>query len=100
MKNEVIIFEKRLELMEEGIIRSTGELIEYQLPSGEWIKVPEPIQIHTLKQWANLQYSVNDGEKPIATFKIWKPYMNKKGHGIVFKNADFYSLDQVHPWEV
>ena len=100
MKNETIILEKRLELMEEGIIRSTGELIDYQLPSGEWIKVPEPIQIHTLKQWDNLHYSLNNGEKPIATLRIWKPYTNKKGHGLVFKNSDFYSLDQVHPWEV
>lgn len=96
MNNERIILEKRLDLMYEGIIRSTGSLMDYQAPDGQWFKVPEPIPIHTLKKWQSLGYVLNSDEVPITKFKIWKPYLTNKGKGVVYKLADFYSLDQVH----
>lgn len=96
MNNEQIILEQRLTLMDEGKIRSTGNLMDYLLPNGRWIKVPEPVPIHTLQKWNALGYALNESEVPIATFKIWKPYRSSKGKGIVFKTADFYSQDQVH----
>lgn len=96
MNNEQIILEQRLTLMDEGKIRSTGNLMDYLLPNGRWIKVPEPVPIHTQQKWNALGYSLNEFEVPIATFKIWKPYRSSKGKGIVFKTADFYSQDQVH----
>lgn len=96
MNNERIILEQRLDLMYEGIIRSTGSLMDYKAPDGQWYKVPEPIAIHTLQKWKALGYELNSCEVPIAQFKIWKPYKNSKGKGVVYKKAEFYSLDQVH----
>lgn len=100
MNNEQIILNERLRLCDEGLIGSTGSFIDYLLPSGKWISIPEPEQIHTAKAWSNMNYKVKDGEKPITQIKIWKPYSTKNGRGVAFKTADFYSQSQVKEIEV
>ena len=96
MNNERIILEQRLDLMYEGVIRSKGCLMDYQAPDGQWYKIPEPIEIHTIQKWKALGYELNDCQVPVAKFKIWKPYKNERSKGVVFKLAEFYSYDQVH----
>lgn len=94
MKNDEIILNERLRLMDEGIIKSTGNLIKIQLPNGSWIQVPEPEMIHTRKKWLTLNRIVKDDEKPVTVIMIWKPYQNSKNKGVTYKNAEFFTRDQ------
>ena len=66
MTNEQIIFNNRVDLMDKGIIRGTGN------KEGEKIELEEPEQIHTYAGWKALNRQVKKGEKSIASFMIWK----------------------------
>jgi len=74
MTNAQIIFNEALELMNNGIIGTTGRqiTIEYE-KDGEKVKetVNEPEEIHTYKEWQNLGQQVQKGQKAIAKFTIW-----------------------------
>lgn len=74
MTNAQIIFNKALELMNNGVIGTTGRqiTIEYE-KDGEKVKetVNEPEPIHTYKEWQNLGQQVQKGQKAIAKFTIW-----------------------------
>lgn len=75
MTNGQIIFNKRFELMEAGIIGTTGRKMTVQWTDDdgqETIKeMPEPEQIHTFKGWQELGYTVKKGQKTRARFTIW-----------------------------
>ena len=72
MTNEQIIFNNRVSLMEEGIIKGTGNIITVEDEKGEKRQIEEPEQIHTYQGWKALQRQVKRGEKSIATIQIWK----------------------------
>ena len=72
MTNEMIIFNGRVSLMEEGIIKGTGNYITVENEDGEKIELEEPEQIHTYAGWKALNRQVKRGEKSIATMQIWK----------------------------
>lgn len=80
MNNAQIIFNKSLELMEEGIIGTTGRKITIQYEKeGETVTetVNEPEEIHTYKEWQKAGFQVQKGQKAIAKFTIWM-YTDKK----------------------
>lgn len=78
MTNEMIIFNNRVELMNEGILSGTGNTITVENEDGEKIELEEPEEIHTYAGWKALNRQVKKGEKSIATFMIWKHTTKKK----------------------
>ncbi len=110
MTNAMIIFWKSVELMNAGVIGSTGRILTMELPDGSTKEIQEPEPIHTFACWKGLGYSVKKGEHAIARFPIWK------GSEMVLKDADgnetdekslkmfrkeacFFTADQVEPTE-
>lgn len=71
MTNAQIIEEMRFELMDAGLIRSTGKKLE-AVVNGEKMTLDEPEQIHTYAMWKELGYQVQKGQKAVAKFRIWK----------------------------
>lgn len=72
MTNSSIIFWSSVELMNQGIIGTTGRTFKGQDPDGNPVELPEPEPIHTFQAWKQLGYIVKKGEKSIATIRIWK----------------------------
>ena len=71
MTNAQIILNESLRLMEEGILKGSGEFAEIETEEGTaTIELPEPI--HTFNGWKALGYSVKKGEKSQIKFAIWK----------------------------
>lgn len=113
MTNSTIILNESIRLMEAGVLKGTGRMIEYQDEHGNDCTVEEPEPIHTFSAWKSLGYSVKKGEKSIARIDIWKYAAGKKDEdadanpdaaeeapGRMFrKTAYFFRRDQVQPLE-
>jgi len=109
MTNAMIILENSLRLMDEGILKGSGERITYKVitDNGEEereVEMPEPI--HTFAEWKRRGFSVKKGEHAIASFVIWKYSDRKVGEvdgeevedGRMFlKKAHFFTAAQVEP---
>ena len=108
MTNAQIIFQTSLELMEEGIIKGTGRMMEALIvdKDGNETKqmVEEPEAIHTYAIWKQLGFQVKKGEKAKASFTIWKYVEGKKQEEesdqepeskMFMKKAHFFTIDQV-----
>lgn len=112
MTNEQIILTNRVFLMEEGVIKGTGEKFVFEDENGKReIEMPE--EIHTFQTWKSLGYFVKKGEHSIARFPIWqksKPKKkkdeddkdgekgdNNKGGHFYQQVAFFFTKDQVEP---
>lgn len=78
MTNEAIILNNRIELMKQGIIKSTGRYITVENEKGEKVELEEPEELHTYRGWQEHKRQVKKGEKSIATFLIWKHIVTKK----------------------
>lgn len=78
MTNGEIILRESLELMKQGVLKSTGRVFVQELPDGSKVELPEPEPIHTYNGWKELGYQVKKGEHAKAQFPIWK-YSGKKG---------------------
>lgn len=78
MTNEMIIFNERINLMDNGIIGNTGKKIILENENGEKKEILEPEEIHTYAGWKALNRQVKKGEKSIATILIWKHTTKKK----------------------
>lgn len=72
MTNAMIIFWESVELMNAGVLESTGRVLTMELPDGSTKEILEPEPIHTFACWKNLGYSVKKGEHAVAKFPIWK----------------------------
>lgn len=104
MTNEVIILQKRFEMMEAGTLGTTGRYITMENENGEKQQVPEPEEIHTFSAWKELGFSVKKGEKAAAKVLIWK-YTVKKAQTaeeqdketMFMKMASFFTPEQVEP---
>lgn len=77
MTNEMIILNARFDLMEEGILQGTGNIITVEDGNGKKKQIEEPEQIHTYQGWKSLNRQVKKGEKSIATIQIWKHTIKK-----------------------
>lgn len=77
MTNNEIILSNRVFLMENGVIKGTGERFIFSDEHGtREIEMPE--EIHTFNEWKKLGYIVKKGEHSIARFPIWQMSKKKK----------------------
>ena len=70
--NSEIILRESLNLVNAGVLKTTGRVFIQELPDGSKVEIPEPEQIHTYNGWRDLGYQVKKGEKANASFPIWK----------------------------
>lgn len=75
--NSQIIFQESMKLMEQGILKGSGEKAVQELPDGTRIEIELPETIHTYNGWKELGFQVRKGQKAKASFTIWK-YAGKK----------------------
>ena len=75
--NAQIIFDKQMELMEAGVIGTTGRQMTFEDIDGKKHTISEPEEIHTYAAWKSMGYQVKKGEKAIAKFTIWKQTVKK-----------------------
>ena len=106
MTNAQIIMNESINLLENGIIKGTGRMLEAVIvdKDGNETKklVEEPEAIHTYAAWKQLGYKVKKGEKAKASFIIWKHVPGKKEENdeqeeskMFMKKAHFFTIDQV-----
>ena len=72
MTNEQIIFDRSMVLMEQGILKGSGEFGTRITEEGEEEQFELPESIHTFNGWKARGYQVKKGEKAVAKFNIWK----------------------------
>ena len=72
MTNAKIILDESIKLMEQGVLKGTGEYITVENEDGTKTQFEMPEQIHTFNGWKSLGYSVKKGEKSTIKFPIWK----------------------------
>lgn len=111
MTNEEIIMKNRVFLMENGVIKGTGEKFTFTDENGtREIDIPE--EIHTFDAWKKLGYVVKKGEHSVARFPIWQLVSKKKDKGDKEEDKDeksptkgyyhskvafFFTKEQVEP---
>ncbi|MCR5083854.1 MAG: ArdC family protein [Parasporobacterium sp.] len=109
MTNGQIILNTQIELMEQGIIGTTGRQLVIEKDDGSKEVIPEPEPIHTYAIWKEKGYQVRKGQKAVAAIQIWKHtdaklQKDKKsgeeveiGEKMFMKTAFFFKKDQVDP---
>ena len=71
MTNRMIVFMKRCELMDAGIIGTTGRSVTIETEEGTKV-LEEPEEIYTVLEWNKKGFQVMKGETHIAECVIWK----------------------------
>ena len=106
MTNAEIITNAQIQLMEDGIIKGTGRMIEALITDKDGNEtrkmIEEPEAIHTYGGWKELGYQVKKGEKAKASFTIWKYVKPKKKDEnqeepesrMFMTKASFFTIDQ------
>ena len=109
MTNTEIIFNNRLFLMEQGVLKGIpGTSITWKDEEDEEHSGMMPEQIHTFEEWKRMGFIVKKGEHAVAKFQIWMPKKGKKKAeaeeeeqgakvpaGFYKKLAFFFTADQV-----
>jgi hypothetical protein len=107
MTNAEIIMNEQIKLMEDGIIKGTGRMMEAVITDADGNEtkqmIEEPEAIHTYATWKELGYQVKKGQKAKATFTIWKYVKGKKKDEneeepeakMFMTTAHFFTFDQV-----
>ena len=107
MTNAQIIFNESIRLVEDGIIKGTGRMLEAIITDKDGNEekklIEEPEAIHTYATWKQLGFQVKKGEKAKASFTIWKYVEGKKEEEsdeepeskMFMKKAHFFTMDQV-----
>ena len=72
MTNAMIILNESVRLMEEGVLKGTGEFITVEDENGNKKELEMPEEIHTFAAWKAMGYNVKKGEKSKIKFAIWK----------------------------
>lgn len=72
MTNAMIIMNESLRLMEEGILKGSGQYGQLVKEDGTTETIEFPEEIHTFAGWKQLGFSVKKGEKSTIKFSIWK----------------------------
>lgn len=71
MTNEQIILNASFELMEQGVLKGSGQFADFETAEGtKTVEMPE--EIHTFNGWKARGYQVRKGEKSAIKFPIWK----------------------------
>ena len=109
MTNEMIILTESVKLMEDGIIKGTGEFVEVEI-NGEIKKFEIPEEIHTYERWRKMGYQVQRGETSFIKFKVWfftggngrnqelEETESAQQHGKCYmRMTSFFTKDQVKP---
>lgn len=78
MTNAMIILNESVRLMEEGVLKGTGQFVEIENEDGTTRQLEMPEPIHTFQKWKELGYSVKKGEKSTIKFPIWKHTTKEK----------------------
>ena len=78
MTNARIILNESVRLMEEGVLKGTGQFVEIENEDGTTSQLELPEPIHTFQKWKELGYSVKKGEKSTIKFPIWKHTTKEK----------------------
>ena len=110
MTNAMIIFWESVELMNAGVIGSTGRILTMEMPDGSTKEIQEPEPIHTFACWKGLGFSVKKGEHAVARIPIWKGSekvskdedgndTDEKSLRMFRKEAFFFKASQVEPTE-
>lgn len=112
MTNAQIIFNASVKLMEDGVIKGTGRIFQFEDENGERHELEEPEALHTFATWKELGRVVKKGEKCRARIQIWKYAAGKKSEDVAadadgeaedgggrcfMKTAFFFTLDQTEP---
>lgn len=112
MTNAQIILNAQIELLEAGIIKGTGRMMEAILTDKDGNEerklIEEPEAIHTYAIWQQLGYQVKKGEKAKTSVMIWKYVEGKKNEEkneedeskMFMKKAHFFTIDQVEKIKV
>ena len=84
MTNEMIIFWNAVDLMNSGLIGTTGRSVTIQDAEGNEKVLMEPEAIHTFSHWKELGYSVKKGEhaarkRPSGTMTGTRPMRRCSG---------------------
>ena len=72
MTNATIILNESLRLMEEGVLKGSGQFVEIENEDGTKSTMELPEEIHTFNGWKARGYSVKKGEKSGIKFPNWK----------------------------
>ena len=82
MTNEQIIFNESINLMEQGKLNGTGNMITIITVNSdgqeEKKQIEEPEPIHTYAAWKQLGFQVKKGSKAVAQINIWKHVSRKE----------------------
>ena len=111
MTNAMIILNESVHLMEEGILKGTGEFVEIENEDGTTTRLEMPEEIHTFNGWKKRGYSVKKGEKSNIKFPIWKytekhkaeeektgnPLEDAPTTNMFMKLSAFFTMEQVEP---
>jgi hypothetical protein len=102
--NAMIVQNAQFDLMEQGKIGTTGNMLTFRDEAGNEFEMPEPEPIHTFQMWKKLGYHVKRGESAIVKLQIWKYAAPKKTDDtaeveedakMFMKTAFFFSFSQV-----
>lgn len=113
MTNNQIIFSAEQELAEQGTIKYTGNVIKGVTPEGLEVEYKETEALHTYKEWQQLGFQVQKGQKAVVKLTIWN-FTNKPSKAAkeaaekagkepdataryYMKEAAFFSTSQVEP---
>ena len=109
MTNAMIILNESVRLMEEGVLKGTGEVVKVVDGDGNEIELEMPEPIHTFNGWKARGYVVKKGEKSTIKFPIWKytekskkeeeltgnPIEDAPTTNMFMKMSAFFRFDQV-----
>lgn len=107
MTNAQIIFSESLELMNQGVIGTTGRTIIVEDENGVKSELQEPEAIHTYAGWQELGFQVCRGQKAVCSFPIWKHTVKKAKEEneedeekMFMVKAFFFTINQVEPIQI
>ena len=96
MKNEQIVMQTRVNLMNLGVIGTTGRKMQWQDKEGNPIEINEPAEIHTVAGWNKAGYKVTAGQKCKVFIPIWNYITLDDGsQTMIQRNAPFFTPEQV-----
>lgn len=111
MTNNNIVLSHAIELMNRGIIGTTGKFCEIEDKEGNKKTIQEPEPIHTFAGWKARGFQVKRGQTAVVKFPIWRhqaagTHINRKtgmeeetGEKMCLTEACFFSESQVQPIE-